>query len=69
MVARGLMDKTRHKYNVSVAEVDTQESHQALTIGIAVVSGEFSHARNMLDDIIRYMERNTDAELTSVAEE
>jgi len=69
MIARSLIDKTRKKYNASVAEVDTQEAHQILTLGIAVVSGEHSHAQNMLDDIIRFMERNTDAELVSVAEE
>ena len=68
-VARGLIDKTRGKYNVSIAEVDTQEAHQVLTLGVAVVSGEHSHARNMIDDIIRFMERNTDAELASVVEE
>ena len=69
MVARSLVDKTRKKYNAAVSEVDTQEAHQTLTLGIAVVSGEHSHALNMLDDIIRYMERNTEAELVSVEEE
>jgi len=69
MVARSLIDKTRKKYNASVSEVDTQEAHQVLTLGIAVVSGEHSHALNMLDDIIRFMERNTEAELVSVEEE
>ena len=67
-VARGLIDKTRNKYNVSISEVDTQEAHQVLTLGIAVVSGEHTHARNMIDDIIRFLERSTDAELTSVVE-
>ena len=69
MVARSLIEKTQKKYNASVAEVATQEAHQVLTLGIAVVSGEHSHARNMLDDIIRYMERNPEAELVSVSEE
>jgi len=67
MIARSLVDKTRKKYNASVAEVDTQEAHQILTLGVAVISGEHSHAQNMLDDIIRFMERNTDAELISIA--
>lgn len=66
MVARSLIDKTRHKYNAAVAEVGAQELHQTLTLGVAVVSGEASHARNMLDEIIRYMEETTDAELVSV---
>jgi len=65
-VARGLIDRVRNKYNASVAEVDTQDAHQTLTLGIAVVSGEYTHARIMLDDIIRYMERTADAELVSI---
>lgn len=68
MVARSLIDKSRHKFNASVAEVDTQDLHQTLTLGVAVVSGEWAHARNMMDEIIRYMEENTDAELLSVDE-
>jgi len=65
-VCRSLIDKTRHKFNASVAEVDTQDTHKTLTLGIAVVSGEYAHARNMLDEIIRFMEETTDAELQSV---
>lgn len=69
MVARSLTDKTRHKFNASVAEVGTQDAHQTLTLGVAVVSGEWAHSRNMLDEIIRFMEENADAELVSVEEE
>ena len=68
-VARGLIEKARHKFNASVAEVGTQDAHQILTIGVAVVSGEHSHAQVMLDEIIRYMEEHTDAELMSAEEE
>ena len=66
MVARSLIDKTRRKFNAAVAEVDTQDMHRTLTIGIAVVSGENAHAQNMMDEIIRFLENNADAELTSV---
>lgn len=69
MAARSLIDKTRHRYNASVAEVGTQDAHKTLTLGIAVVSAEPSHARNMLDEIIRYMENNADAELVSAETE
>ena len=65
-VCRSIVDKTRKKFNVSVAEVDTQDTHQTLTIGIAVVSGEFTHGQNSLEEIIRFMERNADAELVNV---
>ena len=65
-VKRSIVDKVRKRYNVSVAEVDTQDIHQQLTIGIALVSGESAHARQSLENIIRFMEENTNAELTDV---
>ena len=43
-IRRSLIDKARQKFNAAIAEVDTQETLQTLTIGIAVVSGEHSHA-------------------------
>ena len=63
-VCRSLVDKTRQRFNASIAEVGTQDVHQTLTIGVTVVSGEISHAQNMLDKVIRYMEEHADAELT-----
>jgi len=65
-VCRSLIDKTRQRFNASVAEVGTQDVHQTLTIGIAVVSGETAHAQKSLDEIVRFMEDHTDAELTRV---
>jgi len=67
-VCRSLIDKARHKFNASVAEVGTQDAHQTLTLGVAVVSGEHSHARAMLDEIVRYLEEHAEAELVFVEE-
>ena len=68
-VCRSLIDKTRQRFNISVAEVDTQDLHQTLTIGIAIVSGDATHAQNSIDEIIRFMESHADAELTEVLTE
>jgi len=65
-VCRSLIDKTRRRFNASVAEVETQDVHQTLTIGVAVISGEYAHAQNMLDEVIRYMEGHADADLINV---
>ena len=65
-VRRSLLEKTRQRFNVSISEVDAQDTHKTLVIGIAVVSGEMAHAQNSLDEIIRFMENNPDAELTWV---
>ena len=65
-VRRSLIDKTRQRFNVSIAEVDTQDMHQTLTIGVAVVSGEAAHAQRTLDEVIRFMGEHADAELTGI---
>jgi len=65
-IRRSLVEKTRHKFNVSIAEVDTQDVHQTLTIGIAIVSGENAHAQKSLDEVIRSMETQADAELVGI---
>ncbi|NLM84027.1 MAG: DUF503 domain-containing protein [Clostridiales bacterium] len=64
-IARSLMDKARSRFNASVAEVDTLDLHQTLTVGVAVVSGDLSHARRCMDEIIRFMEAHANAELIS----
>ena len=65
-IRRSIIEKTRHKFNASIAETDTQDVLQTLTIGIAVVSGDAAHRQNSMEEIIRYMEAHTDAELTSI---
>ncbi|MCL2665316.1 MAG: DUF503 domain-containing protein [Defluviitaleaceae bacterium] len=65
-VCRSLIEKTRNRFNVSISEVATQDIHQTLTIGLAVVSGDADHANNMADEIIRYIENNADADLISI---
>ena len=67
-VCRSIVDKTRQKFNASVAEVDTQDVHQTLTVGVAVVSGDNAHAKRSLDEIVRFMEEHADAELMEVEE-
>ena len=67
-ICRSLIDKSRQKFNASISEVATQDLCQTLTIGIAVVSGDAGHAQNSIDEIIRFMDALTDAELTEAME-
>jgi len=68
-VRRSLIEKTRHKFNVSIAETEAQDILQTLIIGVAVVSGDPKHREKSLDEVIRFMENNADAELMGVEEE
>ena len=60
MVVKSLVEKTRHKFNASVAE-----EHKMLVVGFACVSNEKSHAERMLQHILDFMEKSTEAELIS----
>ena len=64
-VCRSLIDKVQQRFRVAIAEIDTQDIHQTLTIGIAVVSGDAAHRQRMLDEIVRFMVAHADAELVS----
>ena len=64
-VCRSLIDKTKQKFNVSAAEVDTQDSHRILTVGVAVVSGDAGHAQNSMDEIVRFMDEYADTEFSA----
>jgi uncharacterized protein YlxP (DUF503 family) len=50
---KGLKDRLRGKFNVSVAEIDYQDLWQRGLIAIATVSGEQSHAEQVLQNVER----------------
>ncbi|MCL2560011.1 MAG: DUF503 domain-containing protein [Turicibacter sp.] len=65
-VRRSVIQKAQHKFNASIAEVDTQDVSRTLTIGVAVVSGENAHAQHSLDALIHFMEEHAEAELVKI---
>ena len=63
MVVKSLVEKTKHKFNISVAEVDSQDIHRTIVIGIACVSNDAVHAGQVIDTVVEFMEYSTDAVL------
>jgi hypothetical protein len=55
-VVRSIIEKSRHRFNVSVAEVGDQDVHQRTAIGVAVVGSDGRLLNSLLDKIIAYME-------------
>lgn len=55
-VVKSLIDKSRHRFNVSVAEVADQDVYQRATIGVAVVGSDGPLLNSLLDRIVNYME-------------
>mgnify|MGYP000658863204 FL=1 len=55
-VVKSLVDKSRHRFNVSVAEVADQDVHQRATIGVAVIGSDGRVLNALLDHILDFME-------------
>ena len=65
MIVRSIISKVKNKFNVSIAEVDAQDVHQTIVLGVAFVSESRTHSQNALDEVIRFVENNTEADLVS----
>ena len=61
MVIKSLMDSMKNKFNISVAEVDEQDNHKIAVIGFACVTNETSHANSIINNVLDFIENNTDA--------
>lgn len=66
MAVKSILQKTQHQFRVSAAEVDFQDVHQTICIAFAIVTGTMQQADSMLDNIIAYVESNTEAEVTKI---
>lgn len=69
MIVKSIIQRLKNKFNVSVAEVDKQDIHQMIVIGIAGICGSSSQADSTMENIITFIECNTDAEIIDILRE
>ena len=63
-VVRSVTSRTRQKFNVSIAEVEDNDHHQMLTLGVTCVSNDPRHANEVLSHVVEYIQSlRLDAEL------
>lgn len=51
-IVRRVIDRTAHRFNAAIAEVEDQDVHRRAVIGMAVVSNDSRHANSMIDSVI-----------------
>jgi uncharacterized protein YlxP (DUF503 family) len=64
-VLRPLLGDLTRRYAVSVAEVGEQELYRRARVGVALVTGDASHGRDVLDQIERSIAARPEVELLS----
>ena len=63
MIVKSLVAKVQNKFHVSAAEIDEQDIHQIIVIGIAAIVPHNAMADSLMDEISSFVEENTEAEI------
>ena len=63
---KGLKEKLRHRFAISVAEVDHHDSWQRATLALACVSGDSRHANEVISKAMDFLEDNVEGYVIDV---
>jgi len=65
-VVKSIIDKVKNKFNVSIAETENLDMHKDITLGFACVTNETRHAQSIMQNVLVFIENNTDASVVEV---
>jgi len=65
-ILKSLIETTRRKFNISIAEVDDLDRLRRATIGVACVANEHAHVNRVLDKVLDTLESNPAVEVGEV---
>ena len=63
MVVKSLVSKLQNRFHVSAAETGEQDIHRIIVISAAAIVPHNAVADSMMDEISRFVEENTEAEI------
>ena len=63
MIVKSIIAKLQNKFHVSAAEIDEQDIHQIIVIGVAAIVPHNAMADSLMDEISAFVEENTEAEI------
>ncbi|WP_252244592.1 MULTISPECIES: DUF503 domain-containing protein [unclassified Clostridium] len=66
MIVKSLIQRLKNKFNVSVSEIDNQDVHKNIAIGMVGICGNSAQADSTAENIIEFIDSNTDAEIIHI---
>lgn len=69
MIVKSLVAKLQNKFHVSAAEIDEQDVHQFIVIGIASIVPHNAMADSLMDEISSFVEISTEAQIVEETRE
>ena len=64
-IVKSLIAKLQNRYLVSAAEIDEQDTHQIIVIGVAAIVAHNAMADSLMEDISLFVEETAEAEIIS----
>lgn len=65
-IIKSILDHTRHKYQISTAEVGNQDSLDRSMLGFGLVSNDFQNAKTILQKVINYVDIQSEVEIIGI---
>lgn len=69
MVVKSINAKLKNKFNVSVSEIENQDIHQSIVIGICAIALDSKIADSISENIIDFIEDNCEAEIIDIVKQ
>ena len=63
MIVKSILARLQNRFHVSAAEIDEQDTHQIIVIGVAAIIPNNAVADSMMDEISRFIEENCEAQI------
>ena len=69
MVVKSVVSKVQNRFNVSISEIEAQDIHQTIILGVACVADTVKMAGSVIDTVITFIENHTEAEILEIQRE
>ncbi|ACD52701.1 DUF503 domain-containing protein [Clostridium botulinum] len=66
MIVKSLIQRLKNKFNISVSEIDAQDIHKTVVIGMVGICGNSAQVDSTAENIIEFIDSNTDAEIIHI---
>ena len=66
MIVKSIIGKLQNKFNVSIREVENQDLHQRISIGIVKLELNSKDSDQSKDKILNFIEENCEAEIIDI---
>ncbi len=65
-VIRSIIDRLKSRFNISIAEVGSQDLHRMAEIGLAIVGNETAYLDKVIDKAINFIDNDARVQIVSI---